>query len=211
MSNNTDKFKEYYQQNKVSATYDKQREGNKYRRKKRELELKYFLELLDVNPNDDILELGCSSGFLTEHLGKVTAIDTSTNMLDITRKKNPKATCLEGDMFDLKFNKKFNKVVTMRVWNHLDIEDLARALEQVNCVLKSRGVLVFDAEESNLLRRIVAYFYQTITGITGFKIYQYSLGELIELLHSKGFEIEKVRFLNHRIGRQIILRCVKNE
>lgn len=208
MSKETEEFKKYYQQEKVTSTYDAQREGNEYRRKKRALELQYFLELINRRDGERILELGCSSGFLTEHLGEVTAIDTSKDMLEITKKKNPKAYCIEGDMFNLQFKPyHFDKVVTIRVWNHLSPEDLSKALEQAYYVLKPGGILVFDAEEKNILRKITAKFYQALTGITGFKIYQYSLGELIELLHSKGFNIEKVRFINHRIGRQIILKC----
>ncbi len=203
-------FTEYYRQKKVTGTYDAQREGNAYRRAKRAVELKHFLELIDKRKNEKVLELGCSSGFLTEHLGKVTAIDTSTGMLEIARSKNPLAKCIPGDMFDLQFkNGEFDKVVTMRVWNHLNEEDLRNAIRQARKVLKNNGRLIFDAEEYNVLRKIVAFFYQKITGITGYKIYQYSLNEINKILKEEGFVIETTRFLKHRVGRQIILRARK--
>jgi len=97
-SKDAKKFTEYYQKKRVTGTYDKQRGGNAYRRNKRQKELKIFLDLLDKKPGENVLELGCSSGFLTEHLGKVTAIDTSEDMLEIAHSKNPKSKCIPGDM-----------------------------------------------------------------------------------------------------------------
>jgi len=212
-SRETQEFTKYYQQKKVTGTYDKQREGNLYRKRKRQIELKHFLDLIDKKNKDKVLELGCSSGFLTEHLGKVTAIDTSKDMLGVAHSKNPKAKCIPGDMFELSFkNQFFDKVVTMRVWNHLNEQDLRKAIRESKRVLKDNGYLIFDAEEKNWLRKIMAFFYQNITRITGFKIYQYSLREINKILNQEGFKIESVRFLKHKVGRQIILRAkLKNE
>lgn len=207
-SKNAQKFTNYYQQKKVTGTYDSQREANDYRKRKRQRELKYFLELIDKKDNEKVLELGCSSGFLTKHLGKVTAIDTSEGMLEIASKKNPLAECIPGDMFNLQFkDNSFDKVVTMRVWNHLSETDLRRGIRESKRVLKKNGYLVFDAEEKNYLRKIIAFFYQTITRITGYKIYQYSLNQIKKILQEEGFRIEKLMYLNHRVGRQIILRA----
>ncbi len=210
VKSDTEKFKEYYQKKRVTGTYDAQREGSEYRKRKRAIELKHFLELIDKKDKEKVLELGCSSGFLTKYLGEVTAIDTSEGMLEIAAKKNPKAKCIPGDMLDLKFKpESFDKVVTMRVWNHLQEKDLRRALKQVKRVLKKQGSLIFDAEEKNIIRKIVAYLYQRTLKITGYKIYQYSLPELKRILAQEGFKIEKIRFLKHRIGRQIIMRTKK--
>jgi ubiquinone/menaquinone biosynthesis C-methylase UbiE len=210
VKSDTEKFKEYYQKKRVTGTYDSQREGSEYRKRKRALELKYFLELINKKDREKVLELGCSSGFLTKHLGEVTAIDTSEDMLEIASRKNSKAKCIPGDMFELRFKpESFDKVVTMRVWNHLQEKDLRRALRQVNKVLKKQGNLIFDAEEKNFVRRIVAYLYQRLFKITGYTIYQYSLPELKRILGQEGFRIEKIRFLRHRIGRQIIMRTKK--
>ncbi len=200
-------FSEYYRKKKVTGTYDKQREGTEYRKRKRQLELKYFLELIDKKSKEKVLELGCSSGFLTKHLGKVTAIDTSEDMLKITKNKNPLAKCINADMFELPFkNNSFDKVVTMRVWNHLNEKDLRKAINEAKRVLKADGYLIFDAEDKSLLRKIASKIYKLLFRPTGYKIYQYSLKELYKILKEEGFEIEKQRFLYHKIGRQIIIR-----
>src|SRR3989344_6490170 len=159
-STDTQKFSDYYRKEHVTGSYDKQREGTEYRRRKRALELKYFLDLIDKKEKEKILELGCSSGFLTKYLGKVTAIDTSEGMLEITKKKNPNAKCIHADMFEMPFkNKTFDKVVTMRVWNHLDRDDFRKALKEVKRVLKNKVHLIFDIEEKSFLRRVVGVFY----------------------------------------------------
>lgn len=211
-SKDTQKFAKYYQEKKVTDTYDLQREGTAYRRRKRQMELKYFLELLDKKKRDKILELGCSSGFLTKHLGKVTAVDTSKDMLKIANKKNPLAKCIHADMFNLPFNNNsFDKIITIRVWNHLNEADIRKAMKESKRVLTKKGYLIFDIEEKSALRRFVSVIYKIIFRPTGYKIYQYSLKEINKILGKEGFKIEKVRFLRHRIGRQIILssRLVK--
>jgi len=206
-SKDTAAFTEYYRQKNVTGTYDSQREATEYRRRKRALELKYFLDLIGKQEKENVLELGCSSGFLTKYLGKVTAIDTSEGMLETARKKNPLAKCIPADMFELPFKDGlFDKVVTMRVWNHLNEADLRKAIRESRRVLKKRGYLIFDAEEKSMIRRFVGFFYKMIFRPTGYTIYQYSLPELKKILWQEGFKIEKIRILKHRVGRQILLR-----
>lgn len=207
-SEDTKKFTEYYRQKNVTGTYDEQREKTEYRKRKRALELKYFLDLIEKREGEKVLELGCSSGFLTKYLGKVTAIDTSDGMLKIANAKNPQAKCIHADMFEMPFKDgSFDKVVTMRVWNHLDEKDLRRAIKEARRVLKKNGWLIFDIEKKSGIRRFAGFFYQKIFRTTGYKIYQYSFEEIKKMLWEEGFKIEKIRGLRHRVGKQILLRC----
>lgn len=208
--NGTKKFKEYYQDDSVTGTYDKQRLGNLYRIQKRQKELEMFLNLLDKKKGEKVLELGCSSGFLAKELGEVWAVDTSPKMLEITKQKNPRAIIKEADMFHLPFeDNSFDKVVTMRVWNHLKEEDLRRALKESKRVLKPNGILVFDIEEKNWSRRFINFFYKKIFRITGFKVYQYSFLDIQIISYEEGFKIDDWRILKHRIGNQIIIKFKK--
>ena len=203
----TQKFTEYYRQKHVTGTYDKQREATEYRRRKRALELKYFLDLIDKKENEKVLEIGCSSGFLTKYLGKVTAIDTSKEMLKIAYSKNPSVKYIHTDMFKMPFkNKSFDKVVTMRVWNHLSEKDLRKAIREAKRVLKTKGLLIFDIEEKSISRKIVSVFYKWLFRPTGYKIYQYSLGEIRKILNEEDFKIIEGRTLEHKVGRQVILK-----
>ena len=207
---NKEDFKKYYQQEDVTSSYSEQRLKNNYRIKKRQKELELFLELLDKTNGEEILEIGCSSGFLTKHLGKATAIDTSATMLQFTKEENPQAKVLEADMFNLPFkNNSFDKIITMRVWNHLDEEDLRKVSKEARRVLREGGILVFDIEEKNWLRRLVNFFYKRIKRIKGFKVYQYSFIDIQVILREEGFKIDDWRLLDHRVGKQIVLKFKK--
>lgn len=207
-SEDAKRFTEYYRQKKVTGTYDNQREATEYRRRKRALELRYFLDLIDKKEKERVLELGCSSGFLTKYLGKVTVIDTSDGMLEITKKKNPSAKCIHADMFNMPFkNNSFDKIVTMRVWNHLDVNDIRQAIRESKRVLKKDGYLIFDTEDDSGIRRLISKIYKIIYNPTGYTIYQYSLPRIKRILESEGFKIEKIKIIKHRIGRQIVLRA----
>ena len=54
-SEDASKFTEYYRQRNVTGTYDYQREGTAYRRLKRSVELKYFLELIDKKGSEKVV------------------------------------------------------------------------------------------------------------------------------------------------------------
>jgi len=204
-------FTDYYRKEEVTGTYDAQREGTEYRREKRKKELQIFLDLLDKKEGEEVLELGCSSGFFTQHLGKVTAIDTSTDMLKITRKKNPKATVLSADMFNLPFGKdSFDKVVTMRVWTHLNESDLKKVVIEARRVLKQGGYIVFDLEEASIVRAVANFIYKKFYKITGYKIYRYKDVKVNKILNDLGFFVERIEFMNHKVGRQIFFKASKN-
>lgn len=213
-------FSEYYKQDNVTGTYDKQREGTEFRRSQRAKELGIFLDLLNKKPREKVLELGCSSGFLTKELGAVTAIDTSKDMLIITKKKNPKATVICSDMFDLPkpFKpKSFDKIVVIRVLTHLDEEELSDVLKKINLTLKIGGYLVFDLEEQSIMRQIARLIYTNFFNlfrskeneITGYDVYQYSVEEASDLLKKAGFEVQGIEYLNHKVGRQFMILAKK--
>jgi ubiquinone/menaquinone biosynthesis C-methylase UbiE len=126
MKRNKQNFSDYYKDEEVVNTYDEIRLKTKYRRDKRQKEMNIFMELINPQESDKILELGCSSGFMTQFLkGNITAIDTSENMLKVAGKKNPKAKFICMDMFDINRRfRGFNKVTSKRVLTHLTNEEL---------------------------------------------------------------------------------------
>ena len=201
---NKEKFAEYYQRKMVSGGYDNQREGTEYRRKKR------LLELINKSPNDKLLEIGCSSGFLTQHLGECIAIDTNADMLRLSKEKNPFAKYAVMDMFNMNFPKNsFDKIATMRVWTHLNKDELIKILKKAKEILNEKGCLIFDIEDRNHLRKIINFVYKKIFRITGYKVYQYSPKEIKQILNKIGFKIIDTRKLKHKIGYQNIYKAVK--
>jgi predicted TPR repeat methyltransferase len=208
-------FSEYYKDKDVCSTYDSQRLKTRYRRGKREKEMSIFLDLLSPM-NDKILEVGCSSGFLTQFLGdNVYALDTSPQMIAIARMKNPKARFCCQDMFKLPlFNgrrMKFDKLVSKRVMTHLTDKELLRFFRKVNKSLHDDGMFVFDVEERSFLRRIIRPVYSGIFRIKGYETYQHSLPSITKILNKAGFIVMDARYLNHRVGRQIMIKAVKGK
>jgi cyclopropane fatty-acyl-phospholipid synthase-like methyltransferase len=67
--------------------------------------LSWAVELLQVQPDDHILEIGCGHGsaiaLVCEKLadGKITAIDRSKTMIEVARKKN--SACIEATRAEL--------------------------------------------------------------------------------------------------------------
>ena len=206
------KFSEYYKRKDVTSTYESQREGSDYRKHKRYIELGVILEFLDKKPKDKLLEIGCSSGFLTKHLGKVTAIDTSGGMIKIARRRNPEATIFLSDMFKLPspfWEKSFDKVVTMRVFTHLDEKDLRKMLKNIKKVLKPKGIIIFDRELFSPLRTFVHFFYGRIFKIKGYKVYRYREEKIRKIIDEEGFDLIDTDYVKGRVGKQMFFKARK--
>ena len=99
----------------------------------------------------------------------------------------------------------FDVCICFDVLEH--VPDINYFLREVKRVLKKNGYLIFDTEDRSFSRRIVSKIYKVSFNPTGFKIYQYSLPRIKNILEKEGFKIDGVRFLKHRVGQQIILRC----
>lgn len=79
-------------------------------------EAAHLLTLLEPSPAADqtLLELGCGGGSLASHLGRhyrLTLTDRSAPMLAVSRRVNPTAEHLEGDMRTLDLGRQFDRVL----------------------------------------------------------------------------------------------------
>lgn len=68
-----------------------------------------------------VLDVGCGTGFLTQHLaGTITGVDQSARMLDIARSRLPSARFVQCSVPPLPFpDKVFARVVTAHFYGHL--------------------------------------------------------------------------------------------
>ena len=208
---NKESFSDYYRDKHVTGTYDEQRLKTEYRRKKREIEMNTFLELLNIKDDETILECGCSSGYMTQFLGEnVTAVDTSGDMIELAKQKNPAAEFHNLDMFKIDtLNKQFDKIVSKRVMTHLLPDELERFFKVVNKCLKDDGVFVFDVENKSLLRNLVRPIYVAIFRTTGFKTYQHDIRSISKILDKAGFVVMSFKYFNHRVGKQLVIKAKK--
>ena len=91
------------------------------------------------------LDVACGTGFLTRHLrGAVVALDQSARMLSRAAAQAPRATLVQGDGLALPFpNDSFDRVFTGHFYGHLDPDERARFLAEVDRV--ARELVVVDA------------------------------------------------------------------
>lgn len=111
-----------------------------------------ILDLLNMQPSQEILDLGTGTGVLLPFIaqrigekGKITAVDYSSGMLDIARKKfstlSPSPVFLKLDFENENIPGEFDRIILYCVYPHLHtpIETL-KWITKVN--LKKTGILV---------------------------------------------------------------------
>lgn len=105
-----------------------------------------------INPDDDILEIGCGAGSLASLMNqrgaRVTALDISEKMLAEAREKVPEAdflhlTALEIDQFP---PGKFNRIVATLSFSELTADELDTVLTLATNLLKTGGLLIVADE-----------------------------------------------------------------
>jgi len=94
-----------------------------------------------------ILDVGCGTGLhsnILYNMGcEVTGIDTSKDMIDIAKSKNSDIEFINGDIYSIGSNRKYDSVISM--WNVMGyvpyIDDF---ISKVSDIIKSEGLFIFD-------------------------------------------------------------------
>jgi len=94
-----------------------------------------------------LLELGSGGGNNASHLKahfKMTLVDISDGMLDLSRSLNPECEHIQGDMKCLRLGRVFDAVFIHDAIMYMTTQDdLSRALETARCHCKPGGVALF--------------------------------------------------------------------
>lgn len=94
-----------------------------------------------------VLELGCGGGHLAHHLRSryaLTLVDLSPQMLDVSRRLNPDAEHLVGDMRHLRLDETFDAVIVHDAIDYMTTrEDLAAAFRTAYRHCRPGGVALF--------------------------------------------------------------------
>lgn len=154
-------------------------------------ELNTFVNLL--NNNDSVLDVGCGNGLVSDYLEqkgmKVTAIDSSQNMLDICKKRNNNIDYYKMDVRNLNFeDSTFNAIFCYAVLIHIDKLETFKVLKTFYKLLKSKGILfinVMEEKEPNENTTVVESLDNQYK--TWFQYYNKE--ELINMLKEIGFSI----------------------
>jgi alkylated DNA repair protein alkB family protein 8 len=165
-----------------------------------------------VNIRDNILDLGCGNGRLSEVFKEmnVTYIgtDNSREMIKIAKKKYPKEKFIVSDALCLPFKDNiFDKVFSLSVIQHIpSVELRIKFLKEVQRVLKPKGKLIITAWYINQ-NKIKKYLTENPKFDKGDIFYPFKIperkievlryihcfkrDELIKLIEKSGFKVEK--------------------
>ena len=115
-----------------------------------------------VNPKaQNVLELGCGTGSVLEHLVKdyeVWGVDLSRKMLSLAKKKVPQARLSRQDMVRFHLPRKFDVVCCVfDSINHiLSFADWKKLFVNVRRHLSDSGIFIFDINTQKKLDRHIA-------------------------------------------------------
>ena len=188
-------FSEYYKSQDVADSYDKKRLGGIKAGTIRKIERWYIKNLLkDTKKN--ILEAGIGTGYITSilrELGEVEGFDISPVMISKAKKKFGDMKIIEADILNLKLNKKYDSMVSIRVISHFDLDGAEKALKNLSKFLKKGGYVVFNLENKSLLRK----FLRKLRRWGSTKTYQYSESDIDALLGKVGLKLKDRIYNDH--------------
>ncbi len=123
----------------------------------------FIYELLSIEKDDQILEIGSGTGKLTKKIlkriekGFVESVDFSEVMVSVSKRRNKsyikkgKVKITQGDFNDIPFeDKSFNKVCTVNTiyfWDNPQI-----MTKKINKILKPKGRLLIGFEQNNHMK-----------------------------------------------------------
>lgn len=153
-----------------------------------------LVDLLDPQPNECILDLGCGTGHLTAEIAArgaaVTGLDASASMVAQARTNYPKLRFMLADATDFKSDEHFDAVFSNAVLHW--IPDAPPVIAAVHQALKSGGRFVFEMGAHGNNARVL----EAVTAVLEkagceprFPWYFPRAGEYASLLEAHGFEI----------------------
>jgi 2-polyprenyl-3-methyl-5-hydroxy-6-metoxy-1,4-benzoquinol methylase len=188
-------FKDYYKNKQVVERYEQERDKGIKARVFRRLERK-FVEILLSGCKKDMLEAGVGTGFITEILrkyGHLDGFDISKEMIIKTKSKFSDMKITEADILNLKLNKNYDTIISIRVISHFKFNDAKTALLNLKNHLNNNGNIIFNLENRSLTRRLLRKIMKW--GST--ETYQYSSNDITRLIKESGLKISKIIYLDH--------------
>jgi trans-aconitate 2-methyltransferase len=154
-----------------------------------------LIDLLDPQPGESILDLGCGTGHLTSSLAAkgadVIGLDASLSMVAQARQNFPKLRFQVGDARTFRFDQPFDAIFSNAALHW--VRDAGLVAESMALALKPGGRLVLEMGAKGNIATI-REATETVLRSHGFQAahtwYFPSLAEYASLLEQQGFEIE---------------------
>lgn len=118
-------------------------------------EFSFYSTVLKSHHKTNLLEIGCGSGnlakFFINSSIKYTGLDLSSDMIQLSKTKNPKGNFIQGNLTSFKLKNKVDSVIiTGRTSSYLlTNKEVYMALNSIHSNLEYGGILCFDFIDAN--------------------------------------------------------------
>ena len=156
-----------------------------------------LLGLLDPQPGERILDLGCGTGHLTAEIAKsgaaVVGVDSSADMVRVAGQNFPDITFLQADARKLSFDEPFDAIFSNAVLHW--IKEAEDVLYSITGCLKPGGRIVAEMGGKGNIEGVVSALRRALTGALGHPRkevdpwYFPTIGQYSRLLEERGFEV----------------------
>lgn len=153
-------------------------------------------ELIDVDINSMLLDLGCGNGALSKALRDkgyiVKGIDASKELLDIARKNYPGIEFIQADATSFSLQEPVDVVFSNAVFHWIDQELQQSMLKCVYNALKENGQFVFEFGgygNNQLIHGALAKIFSEYEYIYKMPFYFPTISEYTTLLENTGFRV----------------------
>ena len=156
-----------------------------------------LLGLLDPQPGEKILDLGCGTGHLTAEIAKsgaaVVGVDSSADMVRAAGKNFPDLTFIQADARTLSFDQPFDALFSNAVLHW--IKEADEVLDSVTRCLKPGGRIVAEMGGKGNIEGVVTALHRALSATPGHPgkevdpWYFPTVGEYSRLLEERGFEV----------------------
>ncbi|BAT51683.1 hypothetical protein NOS3756_06100 [Nostoc sp. NIES-3756] len=156
-----------------------------------------LLQLLNPQPSEFILDLGCGTGQLTEKIAQfgaeVLGVDNSATMIEKARQNYPHLHFEVADARNLQVDKPLDAVFSNAVLHW--VKEPEAAIANIHQALKLGGRFVAEFGGKGNIQQILEALYQALATISISQPqilspwYFPSIGEYVTLLEAQGFEV----------------------
>ncbi len=119
-----------------------------------------FLQVLNPQPGEKILDLGCGSGYLTnvirEEGAVVLGVDSSAEMIEKAKQKYPQTEFKVANATDMGYNASFNAIFSNAVLHWIKAQDQPKMLASVYQALKPGGRFVAEMGGKGNVGRMIS-------------------------------------------------------
>jgi len=169
----------------------------------------YFIEFMNLNGNEKVLDVGCGSGTFTQRIAKkypriqITGADVSEKVIgfakkEIKRKKLKNVKFIVSGINKLKVREKFDVIIVSHLIEHL--ENPSGALKEVKGKLKKGGRLFITTPNYSSLWPLAEKVFDKTIAKEGYSldeqhISRFNTGSIRKIVGKAGFEITNLKTL----------------